>query len=94
MLNFFKACQNILWKNALPNSFITKTISIQALFDILKQISKDAIDGGDIRPQYLEALLCPAKNINFADELYRNISGSERKEIREVLEKELKIRKA
>lgn len=94
VLNFFKACQNILWKNALPSSFITKTIGIQALFDILKQISKDAIDGGDIRPQYFEALLSPAKNINFADELYRNASGSGRKEIREALEKELKIRKA
>lgn len=95
VLNFFKACKKVLWDIAPPDSFITKTVGIQALFDILKQISKDAVnkDEIDIRPIYFEELLKPANKINFADQLYKNASGSGRKEIREALEKALKINK-
>lgn len=93
ILNFFKACQKIFWENASPNSFITKTVGIQALFDILKLVCKEAINGEDIRPSYFEQLLSPAKDINFADEKYRNASGSGRKEIREALAIALNINK-
>jgi len=95
VLNFFKACKKVLWDIAPPDSFITKTVGIQALFDILKQISKDAVnkDEIDIRPIYFEELLKPANKINFADPLYKNASGSGRKKIREALEIALKINK-
>lgn len=42
--NFLSACGRAFWPNALPNSFITKTVGLQAQFDILRILANDAYE--------------------------------------------------
>jgi len=39
--DYFLLCSDILWKSRKESSYIVKTVGIQALFDILRQISSD-----------------------------------------------------
>lgn len=87
LINFLTACKNIFWDTANSESYIIKTIGIQAQFDILKKISPDALyQDQRISVGYFEERLEKAKNINFADEKFKNASGSGRKEIRDAIE--------
>lgn len=42
MLNFFKAVDKTLWAKDNKESFIRKTIGVQALFDLLRKILEDS----------------------------------------------------
>ncbi|MDP2450745.1 MAG: DGQHR domain-containing protein [Polaromonas sp.] len=47
-LNFLVACEKVFWSHATPGSFITKTVGVQALFDILRLMSAKAFEQRDI----------------------------------------------
>ncbi len=40
IINFFNVIKKLLWSKRTPNSYIVKTVGIQATFDILKLILK------------------------------------------------------
>ncbi|MDV7510915.1 DNA phosphorothioation-associated DGQHR protein 1 [Acinetobacter baumannii] len=87
VVNFLTACKNIFWNNADGESYILKTIGIQAQFDILKKISHDAVfKDKRISVTYFEERLKRASTINFSDEKFKNASGSGRREIRDAIE--------
>ena len=87
LVNFLTACKHTFWANATSDSYILKTVGIQAQFDILKKISQDALYKDQrISVAYFEELLEKARNINFADERFKNASGSGRREIRDAIE--------
>lgn len=89
VLNFVGACQEQLWGRSEEGSFITKTVGVQALFDVLRRVVADAISSKDISKEYFEALLQPASHIDFASTEFRNASGSGRSFIRRTLEEAL-----
>lgn len=86
VLNFVVVCDRIFWEGAPPQSFITKTVGIQALFDILRKLSAEALATKDISAEFFDAKLSPAKSIDFASAVFRNASGSGRTAIRKALE--------
>ena len=86
VLNYLKACQDLFWKDPAQNSFIFKTVGVQALFDILRKLSRDAYDRKVISVDYFKGVLGPASEIHFSDAVFRNASGSGRSIIRRAIE--------
>lgn len=94
IINYFSACKNIFWDKANQNSFIVKTVGIQALFDILKEISPDALYvDKKISLIYFEKYLEISSDIDFSSDEFRNASGSGRRTIREAIASAIGLRK-
>ncbi len=85
-LNYLIACEDVFWKDAAQGSFITKTVGVQALFDILRLLAKDAYSQRDISAKYFLDKLEAARNINFSDDSFRNASGSGRSTIKRAIQ--------
>lgn len=85
-LNYLIACEAIFWKEAKEGSFITKTVGVQALFDILRTLAKDAYDQRNLSVAYFSKKLQPAGNIDFSEDAFRNASGSGRSAIRKAVQ--------
>ena len=87
VVNFLKACDQVFWSGATQESFITKTIGVQALFDILrKHLARKAYEAKNISASYFYDALVPASQLNFAGDEYKNASGSGRTKIRKAIE--------
>jgi DNA phosphorothioation-associated DGQHR protein 1 len=89
--NFLTACDEIFWSKNNSNSFITKTVGIQALFDILKLLAEDAYELKDIRVSYFKNILEPASVIDFNSTEYNNASGAGRSKIRRSILEHINI---
>lgn len=83
--SFLQACENIFWAAAPKGSYITKTIGVQALFDILKLVADDANERRDISVKFFEATLRPAGLIDFTSDEFRNASGAGRTTIKRAI---------
>lgn len=86
VLNYLRACDGIFWFNARDNSFIYRTIGVQAIFDVLRKIVARSLEAKDIRVEYFSEILEGARGIDFAAERFRNPSGSGRTVIRRAIE--------
>ncbi|RYL29656.1 DGQHR domain-containing protein [Acinetobacter piscicola] len=80
--NFLTACNEIFWSQNENDTFIKKTVGIQALFDILKLLAAKAYELKDIRVSYFKNILEPASVIDFNSTEYNNASGAGRSKIR------------
>ena len=85
LFNFLKACDKLLWSSAQPDSFIMKTVGIQALFDVLRVLAPEAIKGGDATVKFFYQKLEPAVEVDFSAVEFRKASGSGRSLIRRKL---------
>ncbi|MFS2034783.1 DNA phosphorothioation-associated DGQHR protein 1 [Polaromonas sp. CT11-55] len=85
-LNYLKVCDKIFWEPAKAGSFITKTVGVQALFDILRLHSAKAYSSRNISESHFQDLLLPAGNIDFSSAVFKNASGSGRTAIRRAIE--------
>lgn len=83
--NFFTAVNNVLWKNPSADSYIRKTVGIQALFDLLRSFVEEMVHKRDFRVQTFEEKLKPATRIDFADSFFQT-SGTGRQRIRNTLQ--------
>lgn len=87
VLNYLRACQQIFWDGAPKGSYITKTIGVQALFDILRtKLARRAYDNKQISVQRFVTDLEHAGAIDFTDVRFRNLSGAGRTFIRREIE--------
>jgi DNA phosphorothioation-associated DGQHR protein 1 len=89
VFNYLKACNSLFWENAKQNSFIVRTVGIQALFDVLRALSAHAFAVKDISESYFVLKLTPAKDIDFSTDYFRNASGSGRSAIRKAIMNEV-----
>lgn len=89
VLNYVKACSTIFWERASAESFITRTVGVQALFDILRGMAARSYEDRDISAQYFMKKLSPASDIDFSSEVFRNASGSGRSMMRKAIESKL-----
>lgn len=65
--NFFLAVQQVFWESASEGSYIKKTVGIQALFDILRQLlNKHFKSTKDIRVEFFRNHLAKAGDIDFS----------------------------
>lgn len=88
--NYFTAAKNIFWDTAKPNSYIKKTVGIQALFDVLHFIlSKYKEKGlGNIEIKTFTEILTGASSLDFSTEHFQQASGIGRVQMRqEITEK-------
>lgn len=83
--NFLTACNEIFWSQNDNRSFITKTVGIQALFDVLKLLAEKSYQLKDIRVSYFRNILKTAKVIDFNDIKFNNASGAGRSKIRRTI---------
>lgn len=83
--NFLNACDDVFWKNAPSKSFIRKTVGVQALFDVYRELAKPMFDHGDMTYDAFVARLKPCDGIDFADQRFQNASGSNRTAIRRII---------
>lgn len=91
VLNYLKASEDIFWGNASEESFIFRTIGVQAVFDILRKVAPQSVEAKDISVGFFKALLEGARPIDFASERFRNPSGSGRTMIRRTIEEAIGI---
>ncbi len=75
VLNFFKAAQEVFWTNSPPNSYIKKTVGIQALFEVLNHILIEyhKIKIARVDKETFLTILGPAKTIDFTSAQASNI---------------------
>lgn len=85
VLNYLHACNEVFWEKVNTDSFITKTVGIQALLDILRLLVPEALENKNIKKDFFTAKLSLAEKIDFTDKEY-NASGSGRSRIRRSLE--------
>ncbi len=86
VFNYLKACEVVFWNDIREDSFIVRTIGVQALFDILRSLAKQAYEDRDVSVSYFEEKIALAGDIDFADNRFRNPSGSGRTYIRKEIE--------
>lgn len=84
--NYLTAVDDVFWREAKPESFIIKTVGIQALLDILRKLCVEAIKAKDISVAFFVGRLADAKNVDFGGMLFQNASGSGRIKIRKCIE--------
>lgn len=86
VLNYLTACNELFWKRAGLDSFIFKTVGVQALFDVLRKLAADAYETKVISSSHFKEILAPAAELDFSDDRFRNASGSGRSIIRRAIE--------
>ena len=91
VLNYLKASNKTFWENAPPDSFIIRTIGVQAIFDILRLIAKDAIEEKNVRVEYFMEKLKGAQNMEFPRKDFDSSSGSGRTKIRKAIEEAINL---
>lgn len=88
--NYFRAADATLWRRASSESYITRTVGVQGLFDILKEISKEVVRSRDISEGALTVRLRPLASIDFADQFFQ-ASGKGRVRIKNVMRLKLQM---
>jgi DNA phosphorothioation-associated DGQHR protein 1 len=86
LVNYFKAVAENVWEGASSDSFIFKTVGIQALFDVARPLVAEAVAKRDVRVAYFAQRLKNASKIDFSHEQFVNASGAGRTKIRQCLE--------
>lgn len=92
VLNFVKACDAVFWRNAPSGSYIKKTVGVQALFDVARDLTREGLANEDLTQGFYEKRLSMAGHIPFDDERFLNPSGSGRSFIRKLLIANMRIR--
>src|SRR5262249_29161093 len=70
--NFFKAVDLVFWRNASEDSYIRKTVGIQALFDVLRTLlTKYFEEARDISIEFYKWHLDKAKDIDFSSQEFQ-----------------------
>lgn len=83
--NFVNVANELFWKDAAPNSFIRKTVGVQALFDLYREIAGPMLDQRDLSMDAFRQRLKPAATVDFGHVRFQNASGSNRTAIRRIL---------
>ena len=89
VLNYLKACDDIFWSHAKEESFILRTIGVQAVLDVLRKLAGQSYADRDISVAYFAAKLDAAREIDFSNDRFRNPSGSGRTLIRRTIEEQI-----
>ena len=89
VLNYLTACEEIFWKNAAQRSFITRTVGVQALFDILRMLAPVAYEQKKIGAGYFYDKLHRAGEVDFSEEVFQRPAGSGRTLIRTTIEQHI-----
>ena len=83
--NFLNACDRLYWRPATGNSFIRKTVGVQALFDVFREIAVPMLAAGHMtEPAFVERLR-PSLGVDYSHDHFNDASGSNRTRIRRII---------
>lgn len=86
IVNYFKAADNLLFSKTLgTSSYIKKTVGIQALFDVLREILIKEIDKKKISVSFFESYLEKVSRVDFNNDYYQ-ASGTGKTRIRNTIQ--------
>lgn len=89
LCNYFAAVRETIWAGAGAGSYLFKTVGVQALFDVLKELLSDTpISASNFSFEALKSVMQPCSNIDPDGNKYQ-ASGIGRSEIRRELLKAL-----
>lgn len=80
--NFFKALIHVTGHDLTPNSYLTKTVGMQALFDTLRALAPSALGDEDFSQDWFKRKLDPIAEIDFSHKAFQQASGQGRSQIR------------
>ena len=83
--NFFHALLEVCGPELLVESYLTKTVGIQALFDTLRSLAISALAEKDFSRDWFEEKLKPLSMIDFSHRTFQQASGQGRTQIRRVI---------
>ena len=83
--NFFQALLDVCGGSLSVESYLTKTVGIQALFDTLRSLAPSALEAKDFSCEWFSKRLRPLSGINFAHKAFQQASGQGRTQIRRVI---------
>jgi DNA phosphorothioation-associated DGQHR protein 1 len=89
VLNYLKASNDVFWARASQDSFILRTIGVQAVLDILRKLAPQSYADRDISVEYFTGKLAAAGDIDFSADRFRNPSGSGRTYLRNAIEERI-----
>lgn len=81
--NYFSVVDKLLFQTANELSYIFRTVGIQALFDVLREILLKELNKRDISEKFFESKIKPFEKVNFADNFF-SPSGAGRVRIRNL----------
>ena len=83
--NFFHAVLDVCGPELPNESYLTKTVGIQALFDTLRSLASQALDARDFSRQWFVHKLEPLGHVDFSHNAFQQASGQGRTQIRRVI---------
>ena len=83
--NYFRAVLRVCGPDLSVDSYLTKTVGIQALFDTLKALAPFALKEKNFSCDWFERRLQPLSDINFSHNAFQQASGQGRIQIRRVI---------
>lgn len=89
--NFARACDDVFWEIASAGSYIRKTVGVQALFDVMRDLVREGLADSDLTVDFFKRRLAAARHIDFSDERFQNPSGSGRSFIRRLLQANMRM---
>ena len=88
--NYFKAVKGLLWNNAAVSSYITRTVGIQALFDVLKELSTEFVASKNLSEKFIGQRIEALQHIDYEDNFFQ-ASGKGRVRLRNSMRIVLKL---
>jgi len=83
--NFFRALFLVCEESLSADSYLTKTVGVQALFDTLKSLATAALNKRDFSCEWFADKLQPLSGIDFAHAAFQQASGQGRTQMRRVI---------
>lgn len=81
---FMSAVKVSLWDHEPAGSFLTRTVGVQALFDVLRDVAPDAIRAKNLSSGYFSEMLARARGADFTNPFF-HASGAGRVRIKHTL---------
>lgn len=85
IINFFSVADALIFRKAKTRGFMTKTIGIQALLDLLRELSYIAIEHKDISKDFFQNYLEIFRDVDFRNPKFQQASGQGRQMLRNFL---------
>lgn len=83
--NFFSALLDVGGRNLSTGSYLTKTVGMQALFDVLRELAPVALQQRDFSKDWFVEVISPINQVDFAHHEFQQASGQGRSLIRNAI---------
>ena len=83
--NFFSALLEVAGDTLSTESYLTKTVGMQALLDVLRELAPKALERKDFSREWFVETIAPVGEVDFSHEAFQQASGQGRSLIRNTI---------